>query len=236
MKNNLRFTGLILCGIALLLIGGSVGFFAANNKMAEKKEAEKKQEEVTNGPKSYTVSLSDSENFSVVAETYNNDNNLNLVITSKNTYSYVWGRVDCYDENDKLINELFYSSNFVTAGDEYLVNLELNAKEIKSIIVNTFPSDDKENLIFHNKKEIKFDVIDTKVENGVVVDLKAINPFKTNLLFVKGYVVFYNNGKLVYSEPFEVGAVAENGEIVSKVNANFIDEYNSIKVIVNEIV
>ena len=70
MKNNLRFTGLILCGIALLLIGGSVGFFAANNKMAEKKEAEKKQEEVTNGPKSYTVSLSDSENFSVVAETY----------------------------------------------------------------------------------------------------------------------------------------------------------------------
>ena len=230
MKNNLKSTGLILCGVALFLISSSIGFFVANDKMSKDKEIENKQEEVTNGPKAYTVSLTDPENFSVVTESYNDDNNLNLIITSKSIYSYLVADIWAYDSTGKLSNEFSHNFNFVGNGDSILINLSVDADIVDSIVVDVSNVKQDEELIVYDRKLLDFstDVNDSNLE------IVSENKLNSDLLSVKGYITFYKGDTLVDTLPFNIENVSKENNISTSI-ANTTKEYDKVKVHINEI-
>lgn len=230
MKNNLKSTGLILCGIALFLISTSIGFFVANDKISKNKELEKKQEEVINAPKAYTVSLSDLENFSMITETYNNDNNLNLVITSKSIYSYLVVDIWTYDSTGKLADEFSYNFNLVGAQDSMLINLSVDADVVDSVVVDVSNAKEDEKLIVYDKKLLNFS---TNV-NGDKLELLSENKLNSDLLFVKGYVLFYNGDTLVDTLPFNIENISKENNVSTSIT-NTTKEYDKVKVHINEI-
>ena len=230
MKNNLKSTVLILCGVALFLISSSIGFFVANDKMSKDKEIENKQEEVINSPKAYTVSLTDPENFSVVTESYNDDNNLNLIITSKSIYSYLVADIWAYDSTGKLSNEFSYNFNFVGNGDSILINLSVDADIVDSIVVDVSNVKQDEELIVYDRKLLDFstDVNDSNLE------LVSENKLNSDLLSVKGYITFYKGDTLVDTLPFNIENVSNENKISTSI-ANTTKEYDKVKVHINEI-
>ena len=230
MKNNLKSTGLILCGVALFLIGSSIGFLVANDKMTKDKEVENKQEEVINSPKAYTVSLADSKNFSVAAEAYNDDNNLNLIITSKSIYSYLVADIWAYDSTGKLSNAFSYNFNFVGNGDSILINLSVDADIVDSIVVDVSNVKQDEELIVYDRKLLDFstDVNDSNLE------IVSENKLNSDLLSVKGYITFYKGDTLVDTLPFNIENVSKENNISTSI-ANTTKEYDKVKVHINEI-
>ena len=110
MKNNLKTMGFILCGISLLIIGGSIGFFAGNDQV---KCENCKQEEQENKVK-YKVSLEAPEDFSIATDTYDGGKHVNLTLTSAKKYSYIFVEVKAYYSTGELFVES--SDNFNLIG------------------------------------------------------------------------------------------------------------------------
>ena len=109
MKNSLKFTGFVLCGIALLLIGGSIGFFVGNNQVKCKKDNKEEQE---NSVK-YKVSLEAPEDFSIATDTYDEGKHVNLTLTSAKKYSYIFVEVKAYYSTGGIFVESSYNFNLI---------------------------------------------------------------------------------------------------------------------------
>ena len=225
MKNSLKFTGFVLCGIALLLIGGSIGFFVGNNQVKCKKDNKEEQE---NSVK-YKVSLEAPEDFSIATDTYDEGKHVNLTLTSAKKYSYIFVEVKAYYSTGEIFVESSYNFNLIGEKDELLMNLPITKDGVDTIVVSVTTAEYDENILTYNKKMLDFSIKKSEKQ----LEFSSENKLFSDLRVVNGYVLFYKEDRLVDTLPFSIENISKDDNIATSIT-NTTKKYDKAIIHINE--